>query len=1270
MSSNRRSGGGGGGGGGGGNGPVLEGGDLGNGSNRRARHIESGAVSEDSRWADLVPFHEIGSEEAESYRSLNLSSLEKSQLEDILDTLKEEGLDPFATPSEQLSYLWCLYQRSEGKLWSATRDLEKLQQQQAEEMKEVESYVDHVRNLTEEREGVASKFEKENDQLKTKLEHLQLQHEAQAKEVEEMLDQEGLLDISHSNPSEQIAYLLVERATLLERLDLTEHNLGFHNSNQESHLQACDEELERERKLRVCVERDLDEAAHRLHMAHDEIRRLTDELDMKKKEQSKPDTLELQKARDHNKRLDKEILALRNRVRSLDLQRKDHTEVIEKLKKELDDHQKKGEQGALSSTVNDAGEDNEQGEHSKSDIEEKSSRNVADSDQLGNLQSDETLHKRCQQEIEDKECRNKELLHKFKKLEHEYEELVERNEELESVLGETQNQRKEENQLFECETEGLKRKISKLEAELSEMQRSKEEELCFFDQETSPDLKAEDLQQMLKNSQENIEILDSRLLEERSWRQQLESDLETAQKALRVVKEKSKFEPGRLQLEVTNLDETAKEECFPSTIIEKHQWDSGLLENEIFKFTEGFDILNTHGTEERNIDKETEKLWFPKEREIENLTTKASSLQDTIQSLQKGGENLSSELSESKRKIDIVVAQLQECIGEKRAVREENARLRQEISCTRLQLLSVEEEMAKLKEERHQGSQSSGAGTDSIVKLHSSGEILFQQQQQEDVRQLRQDLHRVQNLCSSAEKELRYEREKTLDLKKHNILLQQEITKVKADLRQAQGKQSELSNICKNLETELDQSQQKVKELELDVLKQNQSAKLQSSWQEKLAHEVSRANDADRKVLDLQQQLKELRHQLCLSDTHVLGKKHLEEEAKTLREHESKLRQQLEAGQWERKLQDQNIEELQGHLKNFRNKETSLVQANAELQLRVQQQETRLRVLEEERAATTSENSNQKLTVQLSVLQQEKERLYQELDHALKHLDDRVRKYNEKELRHKAKLRKAKEVYVHELHLRDGLIKQLQNEIALMRNHNEKEKAWIRKVTTENETLLQEKRCLLQQATDQEEIGRNNKWLLSSIQSRVHFLDEENKQLQDSALRLSNQVVTLERILKKIQTLNVEDLKKTIPSECFQLNEKLFSLPVTRMSILTSQALKGTLSTEPSGSKSYHSRSSQQTTLGRASLWHALTPASRDGSFPAVGLSNSLGILKTVPAVRNKDVPESLRAAFSFSQSQPSEISYLNLTSPAQTLTFPEEKHDQSTCSDEADEGE
>ena len=51
-------------------------------------------------------------------------------------------------------------------------------------------------------------------------------------------------------------------------------------------------------------------------------------------------------------------------------------------------------------------------------------------------------------------------------------------------------------------------------------------------------------------------------------------------------------------------------------------------------------------------------------------------------------------------------------------------------------------------------------------------------QKAEEARQLKQDLQRVQSLFTSAERELRYEREKNVDLKRHNVLLDQEKLKV------------------------------------------------------------------------------------------------------------------------------------------------------------------------------------------------------------------------------------------------------------------------------------------------------------------------------------------------------------------------------------------------------------------------------------------------------------------------------------------------------------
>uniref|UniRef100_A0A8C3XT10 Uncharacterized protein n=1 Tax=Chelydra serpentina TaxID=8475 RepID=A0A8C3XT10_CHESE len=57
------------------------------------------------------------------------------------------------------------------------------------------------------------------------------------------------------------------------------------------------------------------------------------------------DRTELQKAMEHNNRLDKEILALRSRVRSLDSERKVFLELVEKLKEEICEYQKNEKPG-------------------------------------------------------------------------------------------------------------------------------------------------------------------------------------------------------------------------------------------------------------------------------------------------------------------------------------------------------------------------------------------------------------------------------------------------------------------------------------------------------------------------------------------------------------------------------------------------------------------------------------------------------------------------------------------------------------------------------------------------------------------------------------------------------------------------------------------------------------------------------------------------------------------------------------------------------------
>lgn len=84
----------------------------------------------------------------------------------------------------------------------------------------------------------------------------------------------------------------------------------------------------------------------------------------------------------------------------------------------------------------------------------------------------------------------------------------------------------------------------------------------------------------------------------------------------------------------------------------------------------------------------------------------------------------------------------------------------------------------------------------------------------------------------------------------------------------------------------------------------------------------------------------------------------------------------------------------------------------------------------------------------------------------------------------------------------------------------------------ENEKILEEKRVLLLKISEAEEMGSNGMRAASTAQHRVNVLEVENRQLQDRTLKLSNQVSSLERTLRNVQSFySLENAKKVLPSE-------------------------------------------------------------------------------------------------------------------------------------------
>ncbi|XP_014802397.1 PREDICTED: coiled-coil domain-containing protein 30 isoform X2 [Calidris pugnax] len=1130
--------------------------------------------------------------------------------------LRAEGADPAAPAEEQLGLAWRLLRRAEARLGD-------LERRRAEEMRDVESYVGHVRTLTEERDALTTEYEMENEQLRLELQQLQLQQEAQLKEVEEMLEQEGLSEIAHSNASEQIAYLLVERTTLLEKLEMAEQKLSspscidglcaaplqdefdhIHPTLEDELQQQREstqlpgettsklyrEELEKEQASRARVEQDLVEATQRLLMAQEEIQRLAEELEQSKigsascsaprapesreaagSEWREGDRTELQEAMEHNSRLDKEILALRARVQTLDLERKAFLDLVEQLKEEICEYQKSEKQGTPLPAPADTEEVATcslqcQGTKEEGRVEGGLASGKAGSDQDDRCQSGETLHKRCREVIENIEGRSSQLLHKLQKLEQEHEDSVECNEELESVLGETRIHTRQEKEQFESDEEGLHQKITNLETELLEVQKNKTE--MSGEELASPG--AQEMQEMLETCQETIEKLGSQLGERRERRKQLASELELLREDL---KAERKVLGSQVSEHLQDREQINKLE-------QKHE-----------------DLC----ADEKTYEEQMAKVVF---------------LEEQIKNLRDEQELLCSELLESNKKREELEKQLKESKEEKRLLLEEIAQLKHDILTARERGESTSGETLGMSrgmvpaESRCPESQSSAGSVDGSVKQSLSEERF--QQQEEKMQQLRQDLRRVQNLCSSAERELRYERERNADLQKQNFLLQQECTKVKAELKQARAKLSDTMETCSSLSAQWEKSQQKVKDLEQELSKCSQADKLQSSLQEKLAQEKSKVCEAQKKISKLQQKLKDSQHQLLLAEARVSDKKLLEEELKEARENEARVQQELHEEQLKRKLLEQQVEELRQQLRHSRETEASLAKMHVELQAKT------LHALEDERKTDSSEHlqcqkENQKLSEQLSLLKEENKALYEEGIRLLNQKDLYVRKYNEMQLRHKEKIRRAKETYIHEVKQRDSRIKQLENELSESKLQVEKGKVLIAQITAENEKLLQERRRLLQKITDQEESPWGNRSTTATLQSRGKTLEEENVRLQESKLHPSGHVPPSQRGPRSSYAPSTEGSKSVNFSER-QLQSKVLPSP-------------------------------------RA-------------SFPSREPPDSLSTLKAAQDTKPEGEAESQDSSFCLSPSQPSEIGYLNVASPGDTTASQLQEESRSISSE------
>ena len=229
--------------------------------------------------------------------------------------------------------MWRQLLRSEASLSSSLESVEELRKQHAQEMIEVETYVDHIRQLSNERETLTVDLEVENEKLKAELEELREEQEKEmlsVKEISVILKDSGLVGNKMNKPSikDHLSNLVQDQAKILGKVKhLETENTSLKTAGSSSDSQAA-KLLQQERKE---MEEEMKRMQDSMKLVKQEERKIHEEeinsIKMDKQEFQKKSNVSEKKCKD----LQLEVLNLKRKIE--DEQRahnKDMTELIRK----------------------------------------------------------------------------------------------------------------------------------------------------------------------------------------------------------------------------------------------------------------------------------------------------------------------------------------------------------------------------------------------------------------------------------------------------------------------------------------------------------------------------------------------------------------------------------------------------------------------------------------------------------------------------------------------------------------------------------------------------------------------------------------------------------------------------------------------------------------------------------------------------------------------------------------------------------------------------
>ncbi|XP_022100546.1 trichohyalin-like isoform X5 [Acanthaster planci] len=1087
----------------------------------------------------------------------------KNELDEINRRLKQNGIDPRIGDQAKLQELWHLFARTEADLLTSKQALSGAERQHAVEMQEVESYMEQVRHLSEERDALTQEFEMENDQLKKDVEKLRQEIADGKREVTQLLIQEGFMDLADGTPSEAIAYFLVERTRTMDELREAKRKAASSPGGAITTSKQVQEVLDKERKI---MEEEMRTEREKVRKMKDSIEQIyAKELNKVKADSKlKITSLESQKrrleqeARHHHQKTRDLEFEMDRLKKSLEREKKERREEVEKLQQQLPGSPRDLNQSELS-----------QLREAKKKLEMELS----------------TTKYRLKTGEEDKHKLNQrvkeltESLDTEKKRRSSYEgtiiklkSVVDRNKKLVTSL-------EDEKQTLSEEKSALQMRIGFLEKDLQEL---KEQERSLRNQTTS-----------LKSEQTIIERQESEI---KSLREEKE------QQALKLQRTMVSLETERRKCLELGEKLTSTEEKWEQ-IVQRYKNNEKDLANKLDKLTRDLDFskseLEANHQRMHQIQQEHDKL--------ENSVMKQSSLVEELSEEKKRNQKLQDQLNFSQETLKIAeqsTDHLKESIGRK------SAELVKQYDWSKENQLKLENKVKSLQREldearsmTHQDKTAVSWRLEREEKRVKELEDMLTEKKEELV-EARRESGRILMNQTRAEERAQEEARLRLDVEQRNKVLEEEMTKQWTQLKDLMARLTANESAKQELEVQLEkqtnETRQRYSEIQQVQAETNATTSTLSVVQQ-------RAQAAERKIPELQQQLDEKSLRLQATEAQLRDLTSTKIDLRTCKDDINRLKAQLHEERIDKSLLNQQLEDAKQQVAACIEREERLRHENSDMKHRLIETQNKLYATEDKSKSvedmhSLAEQGKKSLRDQVSSLQQEVQRLQTELMQTSQRLDAQITKYEEHKLHHKNKIQQAREIFTrHKSVLADSLMK-LQQDLNTTNAELQKEQNNRENLQKKHDSLLEEHRKLLALHSDAEEAVRDQNRNVSTMDYRVKYLERENGVLQDRIDTLSRQRVAMEKLIREYR---LEKQKQEIDKSLLVSSSGGLVFPSSPLSTLNSTVPKTTLTSglglsqspsyisthDPRFTNSSHSLRSSQP--GRIP-GHDLSPANRE----------------------------------------------------------------------------